>query len=883
MQKIGCNRPFLCCSEWEFVNLAKSMAEGGFYGLISGLVFFPVFVSAAENTTNSAMSLENTCLAVLSFVVLVVIIIGTYILVRQPIIKSRFLKTTQCDAAWLAAIEALDEPIFLVDRQDRLLSGNRLFYELIGRTPAEARGAIAAQFFHSPGEEQNCQVCQARATQHETVISLDASDPHNYSDKPMEARIHCVKNVGGKAQGMLQQQHSVSVSDNTYRQLLASEEKFRSILEATPDPLIISTSEGKITLVNKHCERVFGYRPEELIGQHVEILLPESMHGRHVKLRKNYSEQPKVRPLDKGDGLIVKHKDGHIIPVEISLSPWSSGDDLLISSAIRDVSERKQNERDLKRLASFLQLSPIPVFEMDSDVKVSLLNPRAEALFPELTKSDSFHPVLQGISEIAEEAKKTGKVKTRIVELRGAVYEQQLSYIAEIDMYHVYLWDITAIQKFTEKMSYQASHDGLTGLINRTEFEHRIKEALRDVELEDKTHAFCFVDLDRFKIVNDQCGHPAGDELLSQLAGVLKTEIRDSDTLARLGGDEFGLLLNGCDQKKAEGIAEQLRQVITDYRYLYDRKTYSVGASIGLVILKNGCGTLKQVMQAADSACYMAKREGRDRIHVFKEGDKVLAEHTEYVEWAQRILDALENNRFVLYAQTIHSLRDERDTMQEILVRMVSHEGELIPPGAFLPAAQRYSLMQSIDRWVIQHTFDAIQNGWLTPRLCSINLSGESISDPTILAYVIEKFAEFSIQPDKICFEITETALASNISYAKRFISTLKGIGCQFALDDFGSGVSSFTYLQSLAVDILKIDGRLVRGIKNNKVNEVMVRSINEIGHTMNMKTVAEFVENEMVMEKLREMGVDYGQGYYYSRPEAIIRGRMNEHPPVST
>ncbi len=697
--------------------------------LVSGLLSLSLPLSSLAATTsvwtdrNPAWT--NIIILALLFAILGLSILFFYILVMRSNLKSGFSQRNHHESKWLNAMDSLDEPIFMVDLNDNLMQGNRAFYEKIGKSHDEALGINVAQFFHPIGDEKCCQVCQARMEPRDAMIMLDADDRHNHTGWAIEARVCLVRDDQEQVVAILQHFYDVMLTREAGEQLRKSEERYHSLLESTPDPLIVSTDTGKIVMVNNPCERVFGYQSEELLGQAIEILVPEALREQHIKYRDSYSEQPEKRSLNNGEGLFAKCKDGKVIPVEVSLSPWTSGDEMLINSTIHDVTQRKKNECKLKRLASFLHLSPIPIFEMDTSGKVTFLNPKSKELFPELLMSDPFHPILQGIKVFLVEAKQTDKVMMRLIELRDSIYEQQVIYVEEVDMYHVHLWNITIIQRMTEKISHQASHDGLTSLINRREFERRIQQAIRESELEGKSHAFCFIDLDRFKIVNDQCGHPAGDALLKQLAGILKSEIRDSDTLARLGGDEFGLLLTGCDVVQAQIIAEQIRQVVTDYRFLFERKTYSVGASIGLIMLTGECGTLKQVRQAADSACYVAKEEGRYRIHIYKPDDKVLAQHSEYVEWVQRIINALGNNLFLLYSQTIHSLSDERSVMQAVLVRMINDDGELIPPGAFIPAAERYGLMPSIDRWVIQHAFMAIQQGWPDSAMCTINLSAE--------------------------------------------------------------------------------------------------------------------------------------------------------------
>jgi len=435
--------------------------------------------------------------------------------------------------------------------------------------------------------------------------------------------------------------------------------------------------------------------------------------------------------------------------------------------------------------------------------------------------------------------------------------------------------DITEARRLSKQLSYEASHDALTGLFNRREFEIRLQRALETTQVENVEHAVCYLDLDQFKIINDTCGHVAGDELLRQLGAVLKACLRTGDTLARLGGDEFGVLLENCPLKFARRVADSLLQAIRDFQFAWDQKSFTVGASIGLVPVDNTSETINDILIAADSACYAAKDHGRNRIHVYEQDDTELVRRHGEMQWIIRIKQALEQDRFRLYAQTIAPVQRgaEQGKHYEILVRLVDEDGNIVPPGAFLPAAERYNISSSIDRWVVRASLD-----WLHQHsdhldelfMCSINLSGLSLGDESFLDYVIAEFPKFGVPPAKICFEITETAAISNLQAAIQFINKLRDFGCKFALDDFGSGLSSFAYLRNLPVDYLKIDGVFVKDIAVDPISLAMVKSINEIGHVMGMQTIAEFVEDDAILAKLAEIGVDYAQGYGIAKPVPI-------------
>lgn len=427
-------------------------------------------------------------------------------------------------------------------------------------------------------------------------------------------------------------------------------------------------------------------------------------------------------------------------------------------------------------------------------------------------------------------------------------------------------------RKLRKQLSYQASHDALTGLINRFEFEKHLKRVLDSSVKEETTHALLYIDLDQFKLVNDTCGHVAGDELLRQLSLLLQSKIRSHDILARLGGDEFGMLLEHCAADKSVSMANLVLDTVQGFRFVWDDKTFVVGVSIGVVVIDKDSKDITAVLSAADAACYSAKDGGRNRIHIFEENDAVIAGRYGEMQWVTRITEALENNDFQLFCQRIAPVGITQGAMPEmieILVGLEDEAGKLIPPGAFIPAAERYNLMISLDRWVVREAFKWLSENPATNVLskCSINLSGQSISDPRFLEYLIELINETDIPRDKLCFEITETSAITNLSKAQRSITELKNIGCFFALDDFGSGISSFAYLKNLPVDFLKIDGGFVKDMISDPMNHTIVEAIHQVGHTLGIRTIAEFVENQDIADRLRDIGVDFAQGYHFSKP----------------
>lgn len=435
--------------------------------------------------------------------------------------------------------------------------------------------------------------------------------------------------------------------------------------------------------------------------------------------------------------------------------------------------------------------------------------------------------------------------------------------------------DISETQKLSQKLSYQATHDSLTGLINRREFERRLENIIKRCKNDSTQHAMCYLDLDQFKIINDSCGHMAGDVLLKDISEVLSMKVRKRDTLARLGGDEFGILMEHCTIKQAERTADTLRKTVEDFRFVWKENKFSVGASIGLVAINSKTGPLAEILSDVDAACYAAKDAGRNRIHVYSKTDKDFHRQRGEMKWVNEINKALDNGQFYLYTQKIIDVKTSKTSgyFSEILLRLRDKNDNTVPPGAFLPAAERYNLSTKIDEWVVDTSLKWIsKKGKLLKRYqhFSINLSGYSLEEPDFLEFVLRCLEEYQIPENIICFEITETAAIANLSKAIHFMNRLGEHGCLFALDDFGSGVSSFGYLKNLPVDYVKIDGSFVRDILDDPISYAMVRSINEIAHEMGKKTIAEFVEKKAIIEKLREIGVDYAQGYSVGRPRRI-------------
>ena len=439
----------------------------------------------------------------------------------------------------------------------------------------------------------------------------------------------------------------------------------------------------------------------------------------------------------------------------------------------------------------------------------------------------------------------------------------------------VLLHDVSEQRGLARQMSYQATHDALTGLVNRREFERRLEEAIEIGHRGDGQHVLCYLDLDRFKVVNDTSGHLAGDSMLREVAKLLRDAVRDSDTVGRLGGDEFGMLLIGCPLEKARQIADDVCRSVGDHRFVWRDRIFNIGVSVGLVEISRESGTLEELLTAADSACYVAKKQGSGRVAVYSARDEALARHTGEIQWLQKLQSALKESRFQLFYQPIVPAygTDGGGPAMEVLVRLQEEDGQHVPPAEFLRAAERYRLMGLVDRWVVQTTLAALGRGAIpvaSDRCVAINVSGQTLADSQFLEFVVECLDSTGVTPAQVCFEINETAVVANLDHARRFVGVLHGMGCQFALDDFGSGVGSFSNLKSLPLDYLKIDGSFIRNLARDSVNQAMVTAMIKLARTLNFKVIAEQVEDSAALDAARRMGVDFVQGYAIARPQPL-------------
>jgi diguanylate cyclase (GGDEF)-like protein/PAS domain S-box-containing protein len=695
-------------------------------------------------------------------------------------------------------------------------------------------------------------------------------------------RGRCLRDVEGRAYRMVGTHTDISAR-------IELEQELSRFKRALDEHAIVSMADsaGNITYANDKFVALSGYSREELIGANHRIV----NSGTHP--REFFRDL--WRTIASGHvwhgEICNRARDGRLYWVLTTLVPFlgEDGRPERYISIRADITARKAAEQALfaeKELAQ-TALASIGdgVITTDAHAHVTFMNPVAEHLTGWTTAEASgrfISEVLRLVNEDSgdqvdnpvERCRREGRVvgmdthtllvdraaQEKAIEDSAAPIRDRDGNLAGVVMV---FRDVSGQRAMSRQMAWQLTHDALTGLHNRNEFEHKLRQLLADPE-PSAGHVMLYLDLDQFKVVNETCGHQAGDELLKRLSTLLQSHLRSADTLARLGGDEFGVLLANCPTAKAREIGEKLRNLVRDFRFSWDERSFEVGVSIGITAIVPGTQTLADVMTAADMACYAAKEQGRNRVHVHDVDDADMVHRRQMLQAASGIRAALEEGRFQLYAQEIRSLRGG-GSHYEVLLRMQGEDGQLLSPAVFIPAAERFGLMGEVDRWVVRTAFAAMAR---EPSLhLAINLSGLSLQDDGFVAYVGRVLAESGIAAARVCFEITETAAISNLGRALVFVREMQALGFSFALDDFGAGMSSFTYLKNLPVNYLKIDGAFVRDIVTDPIDRAFVETINRIGQVMGKETIAEYVENDDIVRELVAIGVDYAQGYGVARP----------------
>ncbi len=677
-------------------------------------------------------------------------------------------------------------------------------------------------------------------------------------------------------------------------------------------PEIVLVHDEKILLANESAASLIGLEPAQLTGRDVADLVKPAYRALFRKtMTKRLAGQNTPNRLEIQ--LINGNESGLWVEAQSSTIEFNSRPAIL--TIARDVSHRKSLEVSLsrsKRQAQYtLESIAEGVLTTDNEGRIDYMNLAAESLLG-VKRDDAVGHRTAELFKLVDDVDRRSlgdpverclAIRRRVNMGRRAVMisndgeqEHSVEITASpirgpgksISGTVVVVHDVSELRGLTRKMSYQATHDPLTGLINRREFERRMDEAMDSAHAEEAVHMLFYMDLDRFKAVNDSCGHLAGDNMLREVAALIKEQVRDSDFVGRLGGDEFGALLIGCPIDKARQIASDVCDAIAKYRFVWKDKIFNIGISIGLVEISHVSGTVQDVMSAADSACYVAKQQGKGRVHVYSAKDEVIARERGDIQWLRELQDALHEDSFALAVQPIIAMSSNVNTgpAVEVLIRLPDGSGKTVKTSEFLKSAERYQLMPQIDRWVVNATLAALASGDIKlagKRSCSINLSGQTLADEAFLGFVVEGLDRTAVSPSSICFEVTEKAILNNVQHAQRFIEVLHGIGCDFSLDDFGSGLGSFSSLKHLPIDYLKIDGMYTRNLNTDEVNQEMVSAMIKLARTMQFRVVAEQVEHQEDFDWLRREGVDFMQGHFVESPATLGTGTTGTYRILNT
>jgi diguanylate cyclase (GGDEF)-like protein/PAS domain S-box-containing protein len=680
--------------------------------------------------------------------------------------------------------------------------------------------------------------------------------------------------------------------------LRSSEAKFRGLFESIAEGVYQSGRDGRLLSVNPAFVAMLGYRSAEEV-----YALPSAAAlywdpADRAEFARRVDSQGEIRDAE----FLMRRRDGQQLVVLENARPMRdpAGRHIGYEGTIANITERKRAEQAIfaekERAQVTLESIGDAVISTDAEGRIEYINSVAESLTAWSladARGQKIGAVLNLVNEITREriessadaalgrashgalAQDHSVLITRtghevaIQESAAPICDRQGAVIGAVVVFH----DVTKERRLRRALSWQASHDALTGLINRREFDNRLHGALLSAQRGEGSYALLYIDLDQFKVVNDTCGHQAGDRLLRDITGLLQTHVRASDIIARLGGDEFGVLLEGVSIEQATRIAEGVRQAIRDFRFVWGASTLSVGASIGIVQIRAETENVASVMSAADIACYAAKDAGRNRIHLY--GAEGVSHRHREMHWVSRVTRAAEDDRLELYFQPIVALSGAPTrAFHELTVRLRDDTGELVAPTEFIPAAERYNVMSAIDRWVVERALELLRERQRAGRplpLLAVNLSGTSLNEQSFVDFVLQSVGEPELA-QALCFEITETAAVTSLANARFLMSELKVRGCKFSLDDFGTGVSSFVYLKSLPVDFLKIDGQFISHITQDVVNRSMVEAISNVGRALGIATVAECVESEAVLAELKRIGVNYAQGFHLALPLPVAQ-----------
>jgi diguanylate cyclase (GGDEF)-like protein/PAS domain S-box-containing protein len=676
-------------------------------------------------------------------------------------------------------------------------------------------------------------------------------------------------------------------------------EEVRDLYDRAPCGYHSLDADGVYTRINDTELGWLGFTREEVIGRRfIEFLTPASVEFFKENFPR-FKEKGEIYNLE----FELLRRDGSTLPVELSATVLrdEAGNYRASRSTLFDISARRQAERALRaseaRFRLLLESAGEGIVGLDSEGRCSFVNDAALGMLGFSREELLDRPIRLCPEDAApgdgpcpgeecaiRDAYRSGVGRTGMIEtlwrkdgstFTAEVSSHPLREDGSISGAVLVFRDVTESQALAARLAWQATHDALTGLVNRREFERRLAQLLESVHRDGGAHTLCYLDLDQFKVVNDTCGHAAGDELLRQLSELLQGRMRQRDTLARLGGDEFGILLEHCPTDQALRIALELRDVVRGSRFSWQGHSFTLGTSIGVAPLTADMETAAEALSAADAACYVAKERGRNRAHLYDAGDAGLIEQRGEMQWVSRLTDALDEGRFRLYYQPVVPLSGGPPARPhyEVFLRLLEPDGRLVEPMAFVPAAERYNLMPAIDRWVLREVVSAVsavQNAPEPPPMFAVNLSARSLVGERLADYLRDLLATRHVPGDMLCLEIAETAALANLKEASQQIAEFKRLGCRVALDDFGGAMSSFSYLKTLRVDYLKIEGGIVRSLADDRVNRAVADAINRVAHVMSIQTVAKCAETDAVVAILKELGIDHAQGHALAPPRPI-------------
>ncbi|HVC01010.1 MAG TPA: EAL domain-containing protein [Steroidobacteraceae bacterium] len=705
---------------------------------------------------------------------------------------------------------------------------------------------------------------------------------------PLEGRPEAFGELGGAVNQLLE-----SVERRGAR-LHDREELFQRIVEALNEAVLVSRD--RILFANQRFLALLGATRESVIGKPLSsFVAPEYAALVEQNLQRRLAGEPAAERYEAE----LIGAQGQVTRVELSSALIDNlGEPVLLLTAIEMLPEEARASPRPRALAT-LDAMGQGVVTVDMEGRIDYANHAAAQLLGqpfEQIAGKSFAEVAALVEEgdrrplgdpvrnaLASGSRISVGKRAVLVPASGAAEHSVEISVSPLRAEGggvigvvVVLHDTSELRGLTRQMSYQASHDALTGLVNRREFERRLQEAVDSARAGDVSHALAYLDLDRFKIVNDTCGHSAGDNMLREIATLIKDAVRDSDTVGRMGGDEFALLLVGCPLDKARQIADDVVRSVNDYRFVRRDKIFNIGVSVGLVEIGRDDASIEDIINAADSACYVAKKQGGVKVHVYSAHEEASARHSGEIHWLQELQGALRDNAFELYFQPIvHAQQGGvRGPALEVLLRLRADSGRAgAQPAEFIRAAERYRLMPHIDRWVVQAVLSALGRGGLklpAGRSIAINIAGQTLGDADFLEFVVDCFDHTGAAPGDICFEVTESSIVANMDLGRRFIEILHGMGCEFALDDFGSGLSSLSNLRTLPMDYLKIDGSFMRNLAADPVNQAMVAAMVDLSRTLNFRVVAEQVEDQGSLDVVKRMGIDFVQGFIVGRPQPL-------------